>query len=95
MTKAVRDENVVSTIMGHFRLDKLCPECNGPMERRNRVRCNWCSTKRHIATQVNAIETAAMSIGYDIGIRGVRSPVKEKSANKRNDRLKQRKNKGK
>jgi hypothetical protein len=90
MSKKVRDEKVVEIVLNYFRLDKLCPECNGPLEKQNRVRCKRCSLKRHIETQIDRIETATMSMRYDAGIKPHRLIAKRNGLNKTKSKRKNR-----
>lgn len=63
--EAEKNEQVVSHILGLYRLDKLCPKCNGPMEKLNTVHCEMCDLKMHLKVYVTMIETAAMNITYE------------------------------
>jgi len=69
MTERKQDPKVVTYILGLFHLDKLCPKCGGPMERKNLDRCNTCDFRFNLRIHLESIDTGIMSIRHRSGLR--------------------------
>ncbi len=68
MAEIPEDPKVVTHILGLFHLDKLCPKCNGPIERENVSSCNACNARLNLKVQLDFIETACMSIRHQTNL---------------------------
>lgn len=56
-------------ILSHFRRDRLCGACNGPLEADRENRCWKCDLKAHAKTQIQWIELGVMNLNSKLGLR--------------------------
>ena len=70
-------------IRKQFRFDKLCPVCGGPLEIGMSDRCWKCDVKIMARTQLDFIETGAMTIAYKLGVRSQPKPHRQSPTKKR------------
>lgn len=68
MTDNQRKNEIATLILGTFHLDKLCPKCGGPMERKNISSCDRCDLQLGVRVQLEMIETGCMSIRHKTGL---------------------------
>lgn len=68
MPNRTENPEVVSHILGLYRLDKLCVKCGGPIEVENINTCNRCDYLLNLKAQLEMIETGVMGIRYKSGL---------------------------
>lgn len=69
-------------ILSHFRRDKLCEKCGGPLEADREVTCWKCDIKVHARTQLDWIETGTMNLAYQLGVRKPPAPARPAPQNR-------------
>lgn len=63
---AKKNQEIIDSILSCFRLDKLCPKCNSPMEVGSITSCNSCKNEVKLAIALDIIETTAMQLRFGI-----------------------------
>jgi hypothetical protein len=64
----MENQLIKNFILDYFHLDKLCPNCNGPLEKFNQVHCDKCDLKRHIESNLVMVENACLQIRHNTDI---------------------------
>lgn len=64
-------------ILSHFRRDRLCGTCHGPIEADRKNTCWRCDLKVHANAQLQWLELGVMNLGYKLGIRRKPTPTRD------------------